>query len=117
MYHGKINKARGKKRFHEGGFPVETKIDKEKKKKVKSKGGGSKLKLISTEYANIVVDGKPQKCKITGFVENPISQDYSRRHIITKGAVITAETSDKKEIKARITSRPGQSGLLNAVSL
>ncbi len=117
MYHGKINKARKKKKFHEGGFPVETRIDKGKKKKVKSKGGGLKLKLVSTEHANIVVDGKPQKCRITGFVENPVSQDYSRRHIITKGAVIKAETPDKREIKARVTSRPGQSGLLNAVSL
>ncbi|OYT26154.1 MAG: 30S ribosomal protein S8e [Candidatus Altiarchaeales archaeon ex4484_96] len=117
MYHGKKNRAHKKRKNHYGRFPVETKIDKEKKTSIKCKGGGTKTKIVSTEYANVIVDGKAAKCKIISFEENPVSQDYSRRHIITKGAIITVKTPDKKEIKARVSSRPGQSSSLNAISL
>jgi len=117
MYHGRITKHRKKRKFHRGGIPAETKIGKEKKKNVRTKGGGSKLKLISTEYANVVINKKAQKCKIIGFVENPVNQDYSRRGIITRGAIIKVKTPNKKEIKAKVTSRPGQDGVINAISL
>ncbi|MFB6184110.1 MAG: 30S ribosomal protein S8e, partial [Haloarculaceae archaeon] len=42
--------------------------------------------------------------------ENPSNPNYARRNIITKGAII--ETS---EGRARVTSRPGQDGQVNAV--
>ena len=44
------------------------------------------------------------------MVENPSNVNYVRRNIVTKGAVI--ETS---EGRARVTSRPGQTGQVNAV--
>ena len=44
------------------------------------------------------------------FESNQASKDINRRHILTKGAVIETELG-----KARITSRPGQDGQLNAI--
>ena len=47
-----------------------------------------------------------------GVVENPANPNYARRNIITKGAVIETSAGE-----ARVTSRPGQSGQVNAVLL
>ena len=44
------------------------------------------------------------------MVDNPANVNYVRRNIVTKGAVI--ETSAGR---ARVTSRPGQDGQINAV--
>jgi small subunit ribosomal protein S8e len=48
--------------------------------------------------------------EITNVVENPADPNYARRNIITRGALI--ETS---EGTAKVTSRPGQDGQVNAV--
>ncbi|MEK6949175.1 MAG: 30S ribosomal protein S8e, partial [Nanoarchaeota archaeon] len=41
---------------------------------------------------------------------NPANRHFVRRNIMTKGAIIETEKG-----KARITSRPGQDGAVNAV--
>ncbi|MHA1294432.1 MAG: 30S ribosomal protein S8e, partial [Promethearchaeota archaeon] len=38
------------------------------------------------------------------------SKDLNRRHIITKGSIVETELG-----RARITSRPGQHGVLNGI--
>jgi len=43
-------------------------------------------------------------------LSTPSNREYAKRNIITKGAII--QTS---EGKARVTSRPGQDGVVNAV--
>ena len=43
-------------------------------------------------------------------VKNPVNVDYDRRGVITKGAVIETSLG-----LARVTSRPGQDGIINAV--
>jgi small subunit ribosomal protein S8e len=48
--------------------------------------------------------------KILRFESNEASKDLNRRHILTKGAIIETELGT-----AKITSRPGQHGVLNAV--
>ncbi|NIQ06207.1 MAG: 30S ribosomal protein S8e, partial [Candidatus Korarchaeota archaeon] len=54
--------------------------------------------------------GKTEKVEIKSVIENPANADYDRRGVITKGAII--ETSKGN---ARVTSRPGQHGVINAV--
>jgi len=68
--------------------------------------------LLSTEYANVVDpdSGTTKKVKIVDVLENPANIDYSRRGVITKGAVIKTEMGI-----ARVTSRPGQNGVVNAI--
>jgi small subunit ribosomal protein S8e len=53
---------------------------------------------------------KTTKTEIISVVENPANIHYVRRNIITKGAIIETKLG-----KARIASRPGQSGTINAV--
>ena len=62
----------------------------------------------------MVLDGKPVKCEVTCLEENAANKDYTRRNIITKGAVLSAKTPDGKDVKVKVTSRPGQDGVLNA---
>ena len=75
-------------------------------------GGNFKLKLFSSSYINVTnpSTNKTQKVKIIRFESNQASKDLNRRHILTKGAIVETEIG-----KARITSRPGQHGVLNGV--
>jgi len=107
-----INRARKKKRRNRGLKFLETKIDKKKVKHAKSRGGFVKIKLLSIEKAN-VSDPKTKKTvssKILSVQENQANTHYVRRNILTKGSVIKTEAG-----LARITSRPGQDGIIHAV--
>ncbi|MEJ2295758.1 MAG: 30S ribosomal protein S8e [Candidatus Lokiarchaeota archaeon] len=92
--------------------PIETQVGEIKKKKQRTLGGNYKLKLFSTNYINVTdpTSNKTSKVKILRFESNPASKDYNRRHILTKGSIVETELG-----KAKITSRPGQHGVLNAV--
>lgn len=117
MYHGKITEARKKRKYNMGGKPAETTIGGEKKKTMPSKGGASKLKLISSDRVNVNLDGKNVVCKIVDLVKNPANKDFTRRRIITKGAILKVASPDGKELEVRVSSRPGQDGVINAVSI
>ena len=54
--------------------------------------------------------GKSFSSKILEVVENTANPNYVRQNIITKGSVIQTEKG-----KAKVTSRPGQHGVVNAV--
>ena len=54
--------------------------------------------------------GKTENTEISRVVNNPANVDYDRRGVITKGTVIETKLG-----LARITSRPGQHGLINAI--
>ncbi|MBW3022802.1 30S ribosomal protein S8e, partial [Candidatus Woesearchaeota archaeon] len=50
------------------------------------------------------------KAKIKTVADSPANKHYVRRNIITKGAIVETDKG-----KAKITSRPGQDGTVNAV--
>ena len=103
-------RARKKRKFELGRGFRETKVGEVKKKSLRKKGGGVKTALLSCNVAN-VFDGKQyKKSKITSVVENKANRHFVRRNIITKGAVIETELG-----KAKVVSRPGQEGAINAV--
>jgi len=111
---GEITLARKKKRRELGNLPVFTEIGKERKKMYGTKGGGSKIKLFATEFANVLnpATNEVKKVKILDVVENPANPHFVRRKVITKGAIIKTEVGN-----ARITSRPNQHGIINAVMI
>ena len=112
---GALKRRIKKKRKYElGNIPTFTKIGKDKRKKIRAKGGFEKIKVFSTEFANVLdpETKKVQKVKIEDIVDNPASKDFIRRKIITKGAIIKTELGE-----AKVTSRPGQDGVVNAVLL
>ena len=84
------------------------------KKATRVFGGNTKIRLDEVLFAN-VTNGKTnatKKVKILKVKNNPSNVDYARRGVITKGAIIETEMGD-----AKVTSRPGQDGLLNALLL
>ena len=112
-YTGKKYKRFHKKRKMElERAPIETEIGQEKKKKQRILGGNMKLKLFSTSYINVTDpnSNKTSKVRIVRFDSNQATKDWNRRHILTKGAIVETELG-----KAKVTSRPGQDGVLNGV--
>lgn len=105
-------KGRSKKLHQRGSLPTHPVIDKRKSKKVRTKGGSAKQRLMRTDTAN-VLDPKTKKyskAKIQNVVENTANRNYVRRNILTKGTVIKTDKGN-----AKITSRPAQDGTVNAV--
>lgn len=117
MYHGEKTRRRKKRKYEKGGIFLGTHIGETQTRSVRSKGGGSKSRLLKVTQANVSVSGKNIVCEVLKVDENPANKDFTRRSLITKGAIITAKTPEGKEIKVKVTSRPGQTGILNAVEL
>ena len=108
---GKLKMVRKKKKIDRGMHFLETRIGKRQVKTKKVSGGGTKLKLISAEFINISdKKGKIKRTKLVSVKENDANPHFIRRNILTKGAVVETEAG-----LARVTSRPGQHGMVNAV--
>jgi len=122
VWHGDLHKKkpsggrkkahRMKRRYEKGSFPTETTLGEPKQKIVRRRGNNTKIKLPSTNQANISDSstGKTQKTQILRVIRNPANVDYNRRGVITKGTII-----ETPQGPARVTSRPGQHGLVNAI--
>lgn len=109
---GKKRPHRMKRRFESGSFPTETKLGEPKRKVNRRRGGNLKARVRRERYAHVSdpKTGETKRVEILRAVRNPASVDYDRRGVITKGAVIETELGT-----ARVTSRPGQHGVINAV--
>ena len=104
-------KSMSKRKVNIGRTPSMSKVsDKTKVKKIKTRGGNEKLRILEEQFANIKdKTNKHSKVKIKGVLENPANRNFVRRNILTKGTIIDTEKG-----KAKITSRPGQHGIVNA---
>jgi len=109
---GSYKAYRKAKHLEKTGLPSLTKIDKKRTKLVRKRGGSKKIMLLSIDTANLYdpKTKKYQQVKVKTALENPANRHFVRRNIMTKGAIIETEAG-----KAKITSRPGQDGILNAV--
>ena len=75
------------------------------------RGNNKKTALKSIDFINLATgDAKVKKVKIIKVLENATNNDYKRRGIITKGAIL-----DTAEGKCRVISKPGQNGIVNAI--
>jgi small subunit ribosomal protein S8e len=109
---GKIRAYRTKRKFEKGSFPAEPVLGEPKRKTVRGRGGNPKFKVMSDKQACITdqKSGKTQKVDIVRVVKSPANIDFDRRGVITKGSLIETSLG-----VARVTSRPGQHGIINAV--
>ncbi|MEM0151046.1 MAG: 30S ribosomal protein S8e [Thermoplasmata archaeon] len=112
MSGGKYRPFRHKRRYELGSDPVLTKLGEERKKVERTFGGSQKIKILSTNMVNMY---DPQtktmkKVKIITVKENNADPHYIQRNIINKGAVVLTEAG-----LVKITSRPGQDGVLNGI--
>jgi len=109
---GKYVGFRKKRVFEIRNAPALTKLGERVKRMRRVIGGNKKQFLLSEKSAN-VYDPKSKKTKkveIKNILENEANRHFVRRNIITKGAVIETELG-----KAKVTSRPGQEGAINAI--
>jgi len=104
--------SRKKRQYELGREPSFTKLGKRRIQTIRVMGANRKLRLLSFDTANLF-DPKSKafkQVKIKTITDNPANRHFIRRNIMTKGSVIDTEIG-----KARITSRPGQDGVVNAV--
>ena len=121
IFQGRGKRSRGGSRYkkyrdykkHElGRLPSLTGLGKKRVQKIGTLGGNRKVRLLSEELVNVIdpKTKKAKKVKIKTITESPANRHFVRRNIMTKGAIIETEAG-----KAKITSRPGQDGVVNAV--
>ena len=106
--------ARGKRKFEIGRERHLTTIGKPAFKKVRTLGNNRKTRVKTTDLAYVVdpKNNKTTKTEIMSVAENSANIHYVRRNIINKGAIIETKLG-----KAKVTSRPGQTGTVNAILL
>ena len=109
---GIYKSARGRRKYELGRLPAMTKIGTQKIKTIRTKGNSRKMKVFIAQYANIL-DPKTKKytkSAIKTVAECQANRHFVRRNIIVKGTIITTDAG-----RAKVTSRPGQNGTVNAV--
>ncbi len=109
---GRRKHFRSRRAHEKDGYASETILGGMQNYARRMRGGDQKTSLRAAEYANVTDEssGKTQKTKITRVLRNPANRDYERRGVITKGALIDTELGN-----ARVTSRPSQDGVINAL--
>lgn len=108
----RIRYHRGKRKAEIGKEQNLTTIGPTTTKKVRTRGNNKKTraKTINVAYVVNPKTKKTEKTEIISVIENKANIHYVRRNIVNKGAII-----ETKKGKAKVTSRPGQTGEVNAV--
>ena len=109
---GRRRPSRKRTRAELGRDPTETTVGEPRFRTVDARGDDEKVRVLSTDVAQVADDGEVVEAEIENVVENPANNNYVRRNIVTRGAVIETAAG-----RARVTSRPGQDGVVNAVRL
>ena len=95
-----------------GRTPTETLMGETKRITVDSKGKVKKTPALKIKEVNVTdqAKGVTFAAEIQDVETNPANMDYQRRKVITRGTIIKTTKG-----RAKVTSRPGQDGILNAV--
>jgi len=107
---GRVRPSRNKRKYELGNESTETTVGDQKLKTVDARGNTEKFRAVTTDVASVADGDEVVEATIEDVVENASDPNYARRNIVTKGAVIATS-----EGEARVTSRPGQDGQVNAV--
>lgn len=101
-----------KRKYELGSPPTLTRVSGEEHRRVERVYGGKfKVRLRETVYVNVALpDGATKKVKVLEVVETPENPQYAKSSIVSKGSLVKTELG-----LVRITSRPGQDGVLNGV--
>jgi small subunit ribosomal protein S8e len=112
---GRKRPYREKRKYELGRPPTNTILsENDERITIRVRGGNIKVREKKAAYANVAIteEGgrKVIKVKITRVKSNPANPEYSRRGIITRGAIIETPIGE-----AKVTSRPCQHGIVNAI--
>lgn len=107
---GKYHKDRKKRKAELGRYFGETHQGETIRKLIRTRGGNKKVRLYQEQFVNVSTPSGTKRYKILDVLDNPANRNYARRKIMTAGAVIETEQG-----QVRITSRPGQTGVISGV--
>ncbi len=107
---GRRHPLRTRRKYEMDRYPNEALNEAQETVTRKVRGKNRKTALKTIDFVNLAGGEKVKKTKIIKVLENPTNNDYQRRGVITKGAIL--ETQDGK---CKVVSRPGQDGVVNAI--
>jgi len=107
---GRRHPLRSRRKYEIDRFPNEALIGEQITITRKVRGKKVKTAIKTIDSVNLAIDSKIKRVKIIKVLENATNNDYQRRGIISKGAILETE-----EGKCRVVSRPGQHGTVNAI--
>jgi small subunit ribosomal protein S8e len=109
---GLLKSQRKKKKRDFGSDFIPVRIGDERKKTIEGLANLKKQRLLQANFINVTdpKTGKTQRTKILGVLEHMDNINYTRMNIVTKGCVVKTETG-----KAKVTSKPGQHGVVNGI--
>ena len=107
---GRRHVLRSRRKYEIDRFPNEALIGEQITITRKVRGKNAKTSIKTIDSVNLAIDSKIKRVKIIKVLENSTNNDYKRRGIISKGAILETE-----EGKCRVVSRPGQHGTVNAI--
>jgi len=108
----RLKKHHEKRKAELGRPEAQTIIGEPRVKLIRTRGGNHKYRAYRLDYCNLSDSntGKTEKVRILDVESNPANKEYTRRKVMTKGALIRTEQG-----YAIITNRPGQEGFIAAV--
>ena len=107
---GRYKKPKKRKLTGRQGQARIVKLGEKKTKLLSGRGKTKKLVSFHGNEANIMIKGKAKKAGIKNVLETPANHFLARQNILVKGSIIETELG-----KARITNRPSQEGMIQAV--
>ena len=107
---GRRHVLRSRRKYEIDRFPNEALIGDQITITRKVRGKNTKTSIKTIDSVNLAIDSKVKRVKIIKVLENATNNDYQRRGVISKGAILETE-----EGKCRVVSRPGQHGTVNAI--
>ena len=107
---GRRHPLRSRRKYEIDRFPNEALVGEQVTVTRKVRGKNSKTGIKTIDSVNLAIDSKVKRVKIIRVLENGTNNDYQRRGVITKGAILETD-----EGKCRVVSRPGQNGTVNAI--
>ena len=107
---GRRHPLRSRRKYEIDRFPNEAIIGEQITITRKVRGQNVKTAIKTIDSVNLAIDSKIKRVKIIKVLENATNNDYRRRGINSKGAILETE-----EGKCRVVSRPGQHGTVNAI--
>jgi len=107
---GRRHPLRSRRKYEMDRYPNEALVGEQITVTRKVRGKNSKTGIKTNDSVNLAMDSKVKRVKIIRVLENGTNNDYQRRGVITKGAILETD-----EGKCKVVSRPGQSGTINAI--
>ena len=107
---GRRHVLRSRRKYEIDRFPNEALIGDQITITRKVRGKNTKTAIKTIDSVNLAIDSKVKRVKIIRVLENATNNDYQRRGVVSKGALLETE-----EGKCRVVSRPGQHGTVNAI--